>query len=272
MKWGNLLEPVIRAEAMARLGLTYTMLGTLRSLERPWQQANLDGLASDGGIIECKNTGSWMAGDWTEQIPDHAELQIQDNMAVSGASHGYACGLVGGNHLVIARVDRDDALIELINDEEYRLWHEHILTDTPPPMDPSEATRAALVRRFGLEDRAVEFEGEQALAAIAAAEARDVYREQEREVAAMKRQAENELRLLLAGANRGTVDGHTIVKLTGGTWAPKKFEEAEPEMAALYRQKVDVVDSKALRAAEPEVWSRYQAQVIKTYPLTEKGA
>lgn len=272
MRWGNLLEPIIREEAMRRLGLTFTLPGTLRSRERPWQQANLDGLASDGGIIECKNTSLWLAADWNGQIPDHAELQCQHNMAVSGATHGYACGLVGGSRLVISRVDRDDGLIQLINGEEHRLWHEHILTDTPPPMDPSEATRAALVRRFGLEDRAVEFEGEKAVAALNAVEAREAYRVAEREAAQMKKQAENELRLLLAGANRGTVAGETIVKFVGGTWAPKKFEEAEPEMAALYRTKVDVVDSKALRAAEPEVWARYQAQNIKTFPLTEKGA
>lgn len=270
MRWGNLLEPVIRAEAMQRLGLTFTLPGTLRSLTRPWQQTNLDGLASDGGIIECKNTGQWMSADWNEQIPDHAELQVQHNMAASGASHAWVLGLVGGCRLHIAHVERDDAFIELINDEEYRLWHDHVLTDVPPPMDPSDATRAALVRRFGLADRAVEFTGDQAVAALAAMETIEAGREREREGAAVKKQAENELRLLLAGANRAVVAGETIAKIVGGTWASKKFEAAEPEIAALYRHKVDVVDSKALRAAEPEVWARYQAQVLKTYPL--KGA
>lgn len=270
MRWGNLLEPVIRAEAMERLGLTYTLPGTLRSHELPWQQANLDGLASDGGLIECKNTGQWMAADWNGQVPDHAELQVQHNMSVTGADHAWVAGLVGGNRLHTVRIDRDDALIELIREEEARLWCEFVLTDTPPPMDPSDATRIALVRRFGLDDRAVEFEGDQAVAALAALEAIEAGREREREGAAVKKQAENELRLLLAGANRAVVAGETIAKIVGGTWASKKFEEAEPEIAALYRHKVDVVDSKALRAAEPEVWGRYQAQVLKTYPL--KGA
>nr|WTA71293.1 YqaJ viral recombinase family protein [Micromonospora sp. NBC_00855] len=273
MRWGNLLEPVIRAEAMDRLGLTYSMPGTLRSLQRPWQQGNLDGLASDGGIIECKNTGQWMAGDWNEQIPDHAELQVQHNMSVSGAPHAWVLGLVGGCRLHIACIERDDEVIELINNEEWLLWRDHVLTDIAPPMDPSEATRAALVRRFGLESRVIELADEDAVAAIAAVDAREAGRIQERDGAAVKKQAENELRLLLAGANEATVAGQTIVKFVGGTWAPKKFEEAEPELAALYRHKVDVVDSKALRAAEPEVWRRYQAQNIKTYPFVEpKGA
>lgn len=270
MRWGNLLEPVIRAEAMERLGLAFTLPGTLRSRELPWQQANLDGLASDGGVIECKNTGQWMSSDWDGQVPDHAELQVQHNMSVTGAGHAWVAGLVGGCRLRIVRVERDDALISLIREEEGRLWTDHIVTDTPPPMDPSEATRAALVARFGLEDRPVELEGRQALAALAAIEMRDAGAAQEREGIAAKKQAENELRLLLAGANRLVVAGETVAKVVGGTWAAKKFEEAEPEIAALYRHKVDVVDSKALRAAEPEVWRRYQAQVLKTF--TPKGA
>ncbi|MFI7527532.1 YqaJ viral recombinase family protein [Nocardia salmonicida] len=271
MRWGNLLEPVIRAEAMERLGLTYAMLGTLRSRERPWQQANLDGFASDGGIIECKNTGLWQAKDWAGQIPDHAELQCQHNMAASGATHAWACGLIGGNRLAIARVERDDELIETINAEEDRLWHEHILTDTPPPMDPSEATTVALRRRFGIEDRPVELADDQVAAALAITEQWQISREQERDAKAAKNQAENELRLMLAGANRLTVGGETIAKFTGGTWAPKKFEEGEPELAALYRHKVEAIDSKALRKDKPEVWGRYQSQRITVYPLT-KGA
>ncbi|MEV6555906.1 lambda-exonuclease family protein [Nocardia sp. NPDC051756] len=269
MRWGNLLEPVIREEAMNRLGLTFGLLGTLRSLERPWQQANLDGWASDNAVIECKNTGSWMAPDWDGQVPDHAELQCQHNMAVTGATHAWVAGLVGGNRLRIARVDRDPELIEAINAEEDQLWHEHILTDTPPPADPSTATLAALRRRWPVEDRAVELTDPDLIA-----QAYDLAAEwkagQRQEAAghAMKRRAESASRLLMQGANRLTVDNQTVAQIIGGTWAPKKFEEAEPDAAAHYRKKVDVIDSAALRAEDPELWRKYQSQVFKAYPLT----
>ncbi|WP_280244988.1 YqaJ viral recombinase family protein [Nocardia abscessus] len=271
MLWGNLLEPIIREEAMRRLGLIFTLPGTLRSLKWPWQQANLDGLASDGGIIECKNTGQWMAPDWDGQVPDHAELQCQHNMSVTGATHAWVAGLVGGCRLHVGRVDRDDDLIALIRDEEQRLWYEHILADVPPMLDPSEVTRVALMRRFGVEDRAVELEnidqpGEQ-LRVVQLAEEWAAGCAQEKAGIAAKRRAENEFRLLMGGANRATLGGKTIARITGGTWASKKFEKAEPQIAALYRKKVDVIDSAALRAEDPETWGRFQSQVFKAFPL-----
>lgn len=271
MRWGNLLEPVIREEAMNRLGLTFILTGTLRSLERPWQQANLDGWASDNAVIECKNTGSWMAPDWDGQVPDHAELQCQHNMAVTGATHAWVAGLVGGNRLRTARVERDDDLIEAINAEEDQLWHEHVLTDTPPPPDSSTATLAALRRRWPVEDRSLELTDPELIA-----QAYDLAAEwkagQRQEAAghAAKRRAESASRLLMQGANQLTVDSQTVAQITGGTWAPKKFEEAEPDTAAQYRKKVDVIDSTALRAEDPELWRKYQSQVFKAFPLTRK--
>lgn len=275
MLWGNLLEPVIRAEAMRRLGLTFTLPGTLRSLARPWQQANLDGWASDDGVIECKNTGQWMAPDWDGQVPDHAELQCQHNMAVTGATHAWVAGLVGGNRLRVEWVDRDDDLIELINAEEDRLWHEHILTDTPPPADPSDATTAALRRRWPVEDRPLELDSasDYALAAQALDLNADwhIGNEQEKAGKAAKKRAENASRLLMQGANRLVVDGETVARIQGGTWASKRFEDNEPETAALFKKKVEIVDSAALRAEDPEMWAKYQAQVFKAVSLKRKG-
>ncbi|WP_405137477.1 YqaJ viral recombinase family protein [Nocardia sp. NBC_01388] len=270
MLWGNLLEPVIRAEAMRRLGLTFTLPGTLRSLEHPWQQTNLDGFASDGGIIECKNTGQWMAADWDGQVPDPAELQCQHNMAVSGATHAWVAGLVGGNRLKTVRVERDDGLISDIIAEEHRLWHRHVLTDIPPPMDPSDATRDALMRRFALEDRVIALDDLDddtvLLRALELAEQWQSARAREAAGKSARVQAEAELRLMMAGANRVTVAGETIARITGGGWAPKRFEDAEPQIAALYRKKVDLLDSAGLRKDHPDLWRKYQSQVFKAMP------
>lgn len=273
MLWGNLLEAPIREEAMRRLGLSFTLPGTLRSRENPWQQANLDGAASDGGIIECKNTGQWMAADWDGQIPDHAELQCQHNMAVTGAPHAWVAGLVGGNRLRIERVERDEDLIETIVAEESRLWHAHVLTDIPPEMDPSAATRAALMRRFGLEDRAIALDDlddeSELLRALELAEQWQTAHAAEAAGKGAKVRAESALRLIMGGANRATVAGITVARITGGTWASKKFEAAEPDTAALYRKKVEVIDSVALRKDRPELWAKYQAQVFKAIPYTD---
>ena len=262
MRWGNLLEPVIREETARRLGLTVTKPGTLRSLEHPWQQYNPDGLFGDGGLLECKNTSAWMSGDWDGQVPDHAELQVQHGMAVTGAPHAYVAGLVGGNRLVVERVERDDALIALITATEHAFWTEHVLADEPPRLDASEATHTALLRRFPLVDRSIEVDPDKALplAAMWAAAAA-----QEKAGKAAKKHAENEFRLLMEGATTATVDGLVIARVTGGTWAPKRFEADNPDVADLYRKKIEVIDSAAVKSEQPELWRKYQAQVFKAY-------
>lgn len=272
MRWGVLLEPAIRAEAAARLNLTFTLPGTLRSRLRPWQQYNPDGLASDGGLIECKNTSAWMSTDWNGQVPDHAELQVQHGMSVTGATHAWVAGLIGGNRLEVMRVDRDDELIEIINTEEDWFWRQCVLTDTPPPMDPSEATRDALQRRFPLEDRPVELDSDSQHRALELAAIWANAQSLEKRYGAEKKQAENDFRLLMAGANRATVAGETVARITGGTWAAKRFEEAHPDVADQYRTKVEVLDSTAVRADRPELWKQFQAQVFKAFPLIEKDA
>ena len=262
--WGNLLEPVIREQTAHRLGLTVTMSGTLQSLARPWQQFNPDGLFDDGGLLECKNTSAWMAGDWDGQVPDHAELQTQHGMSVTGATHAWVAGLVGGNRLVIERVDRDDTLIDIINETERVFWHDHVLTDVEPPMDPSEATTRALQRRFGIDDRAVEVDP------IVAAELQQNWADAGDAVkaaTAAKKKAENGFRLLMAGGNRATVDGETVARIKRGVFATKRFRDEKEAIANLYMKKVEVVDLDAIKAELPSVYRKFQAEVFEAIRL-----
>jgi putative phage-type endonuclease len=258
--WGNLLEPVIRAEAARRLGLDVYQLGTLRSIERPWQQFNPDGVFSDGGLLECKNTSQWMHRDWDGQVPDHAELQTQHGMAVTGATHAYVAGLVGGNRLVIERIERDDELIALINATESTLWNEHVLTDIEPPADGSTATREALVRRHPVvDDRDAEVD-----LAVASEIQAEWLAGQAAEKAgkARKKAAENRARQLMDGAARLTHGGIEFARIKGGTFASKRFRDNETD-ASLFLKKVEVVDTDALKAENPDLYRRYQAQVFE---------
>lgn len=262
--WGNLLEPVIREQTATRLGLTVTQCGTLRSLPRPWQQFNPDGLFDDGGLLECKNTSAWMSGDWDGQVPDHAELQTQHGMSVTGATHAWVAGLVGGNRLVIHHVDRDDSLIELINETEETFWCDHVLTDVPPPMDPSEATTKALQRRYGVHDEAVEIDP-----IVAAQLQADWFAGGDMEKAgkAAKKKAENAFRMLMAGANQATVDGELVARVKRGVFATRRFATEKAAIANLYQKKVEVLDVDAIKAELPTMYRKYQAQVFEAIRL-----
>jgi predicted phage-related endonuclease len=200
-----------------------------------------------------------MAGDWNGQVPDHAELQVQHGMSVTGATHAYVAGLVGGNRLIVQRIERDDSLIDLINATEAAFW-EHVLNDTEPPVDDSAATRAALIHRYPIEDRPVEVP-----LTVGAAIQADWHagHAQEKAGKAKKKAAENQARALLAGGNRLVTEGHVWARIKGGVFAPKKFESEMPDVADLYRKKVEVIDLDAIKAEQPAVFRKFQAQVFE---------
>lgn len=269
MEWGRELEPVIRRKVAERLGRDIHLSPALQSIERPWQNYNPDGLFLDDeddgpGLFEAKNTNHFLASQWADgQVPDHAELQVQHGMSVTGARWAIVAGLIGGNRLVIRRVERDDALVDIINREEAALWR-HVLDRTEPPIVARE-NLAALVGAAGVADA-----DELVLDEAAASEARfnATCYEQARldEKRAQERKAEARNRLVWAARGHSRLlgpDGELIASLQRGVFSPKRFEADHPDEAALYMKKVEVVDSKALRAELPEMYRKYQAVSVR---------
>jgi putative phage-type endonuclease len=164
MRMGKLMEPVLAQLFTEDTGLEIRRQGLMRSKALPWMQVTLDGLTSDGGIMEFKTTNwrtddarIWLGGD----IPDHAECQSQWGMAVTGRSHSYAMGMVdSGWTYQWKRVERDDQLIDLLIEMGYRLWHHHVVPDVAPPVDSSEATLTALKALYGQADEGTEATGD----------------------------------------------------------------------------------------------------------------
>lgn len=269
MQWGTLLEPVIRAEFARRTGLTVVESPTLRSTARPWQMYSPDGLiASARALVEIKNASAWLASDWDEQVPDHAELQIQHGCAVTGADGAYVVGLIGGNRLTWQYVPRDDDLIATINDAEQHLWERYILADVEPPIDGSDATAEAIAarwpRRAGVEvvaDDEVEvvdhiYAYQRAHAAVKAAEAQ-------------KAEAVNNLSRLLEGADAVTTsEGERLVAIKRGIFRERAFRDEHPDADWLH--KVEVVDRDRLKAEQPDLYRRFQATSIYI-PKSRKG-
>lgn len=264
MQWGNLLEPVIRDEFARRTGLVVTACPTLRSLVRPWQLYNPDGLVlAENVLVEIKNASQWLASEWVDgEVPDHAELQIQHGCAVTGADGAYVVGLIGGNRLRWEFVPRDDELIALINDAEERLWTEHIVPDMPPAIDGSSATEKAIgavwARQHGVERvtddlAAVErFVSEYRIAQM-----------NEKAAQADKATAKNNLVALMQGADVLTNEaGDPLVRLQRGQFREKDFLADEPS-APEWLHKVEVVDRDRMKSENPDLFRRYQAAYIR---------
>lgn len=264
MLWGTLLEPVIRAELAARLDVEIVECPTLRSLIRPWQLYNPDGLIlAANALVEIKNASAWLAQEWVDgEVPDHAELQVQHGMAVTGADGAYVAGLVGGNRLRWEYIPRDDHLIDnVIIPAEQHLWDTYIVPDVAPPIDGSDATAEAIAerwpRRFDVEERAADVD-----AVLAEVAAYQFAHAAEKQAKVDKAQAVNRLTDMLRGADVLLDEvGGKLVALKRGQFREKAFRTDEPD-ADLYLHKVEVIDRDSLKSENPELFRRYQSTSI----------
>ncbi|MGH9892224.1 MAG: YqaJ viral recombinase family protein [bacterium] len=188
VQWGNLLEPVIMSlikpviirNTASRKGLRILdpvldrrmieheieqtgeteVVGWidrsqafLRSVERPWQHAAIDGIAIDehSGLvdIEAKNVGFYHSREWDPEngiAPAKFDIQIAHQLAVAPAfKTAILAGLVGGNSLRILIRERISmhATIEAVIALETRVW-KCIGNGDLPPFNGSESHIRAL--------------------------------------------------------------------------------------------------------------------------------
>jgi len=112
-------------------------------------RATLDGLVYGDdseclGVLEIKTT-NW--GKPWETIPEHYQAQVQWQLHVTGLGKAWMAVLMG-RRLDIHEIERDQDAIDKMVAEVDRFWAEHVRTGTPPPVDGSDATAAALAEVF----------------------------------------------------------------------------------------------------------------------------
>ncbi len=148
--WGQKLEPAIVEAYSERTGRKTRRAGKLlRSSLHPWAMCTLDAETweaandVDAWPFEVKNTSSFKADDWENGPPPHYELQVQQQMLVTGARKATIAALIGGQRMVWADVPRDETLIRKIVYHGERFWDRVMRRDVPAP-DGSDSARRAL--------------------------------------------------------------------------------------------------------------------------------
>jgi putative phage-type endonuclease len=151
-KWGRHLEEPIAeayAEETGRKIIDPGRNTLLRSRTLPFLQATLDRvIEGDGrglGVLEIKNVGAHKLDEWVEAPPLRYQVQLQHQLAVSGARWGALAALVGGQKLIRFDVERDEAFIEAHIALCAEFWSQ-VQSRTPPPVDGTEITKAVLAR------------------------------------------------------------------------------------------------------------------------------
>jgi putative phage-type endonuclease len=235
MRMGRVLEPVVRELFTEETGIPVRRAGLMVSRTHPWQRVSVDGLTADGGLFEAKTTNWRMAEEWDDdQVADHAEVQVQHALAVTGRSHAWVAVLIDGRRFEFRRVERDEHLILVLTGMEERFWTEHVLADVAPPMEPNalevvkdqyrtveldavEATDAARVRDI--------------LARRAAGKAMEKAGQQQAAT------AEAELVALIGAAEALTVDGHPVAtrkQITAHRLNGKALAADHPDLVEQY--------------------------------------
>ena len=149
MYWGNLLEPIVAAHYTKRTGNRVRRINAVLQHPDPdkaWMLANIDREVTGSGevqILECKTAGINGARLWKEGVPEYVQLQVQHQLAVTGKAAADVAVLLGGQHLEVHRIERDESLIARLVQLERQFW-EFVVTDTPPPADGSESAELAL--------------------------------------------------------------------------------------------------------------------------------
>lgn len=147
--WGSLLEPIVAAHYTRRTGNRVRKINAVLQHPDPdkaWMLANIDReVTGDPAvqILECKTAGINGAKLWKDGVPEYVQIQVHHQLAVTGKQAADVAVLLGGQHLEIHRIERDEALIKNLIKLEQEFW-QYVLTDTPPPADGSESGDLAL--------------------------------------------------------------------------------------------------------------------------------
>lgn len=147
MFWGSLLESFVAAHYTKKSGNRVRKTNAvLQHPEHPWMLANIDREvtgAADVQILECKTAGMNGAKLWRDGVPEYVQLQVQHQLAVTGKAAADIAVLVCGNEYRCFRMERHDALIARLIEQEAVFW-DYVVKDIPPPVDGSESSALAL--------------------------------------------------------------------------------------------------------------------------------
>lgn len=261
MRMGTLLEPFVAQLFTEETGVATRRAGLMRSRTRPWQMVSVDRLTDDGGLLEAKTTNWRLAEEWDDdQVADHAEIQVQHALAVTGRSHAWVAVLIDGRDFRFRRVERDERLIGVLTEMEERFWVDHVLADQAPPM---EAAALDVVKDIYSEVRIDARQAEDPSRIRELIRARAAAAEEIKNAETRKAVAEAEL-IEAVGDAEALLDGERtlLTRRANGTFAAARFAADHPELAAELATK-PALDLDRVKAERPDLYAQYRARVLR---------
>ena len=140
---GKSFEPMIRALAEQKAGISFIADTMYQSVDKLWQFASLDGINHEERVIlECKYT-SKINHDLAreDKVPEKYYPQIQHQLACLPEKYSYC--IYASYHekcednLILVKVPRDASYIKKLITTEEAFYRDHMLTGIAPP-EPKE--------------------------------------------------------------------------------------------------------------------------------------
>jgi len=126
----------------------------LQHKQHDWMLGNIDRhiVAPSEGVLEVKLVGphamkGWGADD-EPKIPTQYHLQVMWYLMCTGLTHCKIAALLAGTKLSERVVEYDKEMAEAIMEISHQFWFDHVLKESPPAIDDSDATKNALNEMF----------------------------------------------------------------------------------------------------------------------------
>jgi putative phage-type endonuclease len=160
MKWGRLLEPVVRQEYAERSGqvVRLTPNEVIRHPKLPFMLCTPDGITESGRLYEgkCARTSDGWGEEGTDQIPEAYWIQVQHSLIVTKLSVADVAVLIGGSDFRVYEVPADPDIHGTIIDIESAFWRMVEAGEPPAPKTVEDAQRRFRSVRPGSERTATQ--------------------------------------------------------------------------------------------------------------------
>lgn len=243
--WEPHLANIFAAEHQVRL----VQVGLLRSKKWPWMLATPDRLIHGRPeLLEIKTSDQWpeLRKPWADgQVSDHAETQVQHQLAVTGYRVGWIMVKIGCDPPLVRRIARDDGHIAQIVEQTKEFWDQWVNTGREPQALPQD-TKVVDYLHPGLLPQPLELpveaygwvmEHREASAQLKAAEVR-------------KKTAANILRQMLGDSDHGIMDSRELVRVSTQTTQRLDTARLKEEAPDLYKQYRKTTTTRVLRVRD----------------------
>lgn len=141
--WGNVFEETVANEFARRTDKKVRVDNHMYfHKDYPFLSANVDRrIVGENAILECKTASMFLADRWEDDnIPEQYIFQVQHYLNVLDKDYAYIAVLVGGQKFQWKRIERDQELIDIIQENLIYFWETNVLGGIAPEIDGSQAT------------------------------------------------------------------------------------------------------------------------------------